>query len=430
MPKQLIKSILINDLNLWTENPRDPMNSNFTDFEIISKAITDNEKKWNLDKLINEMGDFYDLSELPIVVDINGKMIVFDGNRRIAVLKYLQNQDLYSNLGGGLFFNEEPKDLKELIEIPCNVCDKETALLNIERKHVNNGTWGALERDYFLMNHRQERESLFLKIENQTGIISQNEKMNRRFIKEEIFTESNLNDIGFGLEKDLFVSIYNESIELEVFERIVELVNQKKISTRGDKRGKLKESLFEYFPEFSKQIKPFDFKLPLHKVSMKQNKGETIKKNLRKTPITKNNDKLFGGSLELIQGNVNNLYRAIDSIYSKDNENKSILMIIGMSLRLLIEVVAREQMPDKENQDNIYKEFLKKAFREMGHKQKTINFYSLTTDWLNKRSTFEGLIGKFAHGNIITSKNDILNCSYIVGDIINFYYKKRRNNYD
>ena len=143
MAKQEINKIKISELKLWSENPRDPIDIASSDFDIIKRAIDDNPIEWNLNKLVIEMGNHYDFSEIPTVVYINKISIVFDGNRRVAVLKYLQDRELYSALTGKLFFNDDPNELRELNEIPCNVCDKDTALTNIERKHVNNGSWGA-----------------------------------------------------------------------------------------------------------------------------------------------------------------------------------------------------------------------------------------------------------------------------------------------
>ena len=98
MIKQEIKYIKVEHLNLWSENPRDPIDGNLSDFEIINRAIND-DKDWNLQKLIIDMGSYYDLSELPTVVLKNGKFIVYDGNRRIAILKYLQNENKYIEQG-------------------------------------------------------------------------------------------------------------------------------------------------------------------------------------------------------------------------------------------------------------------------------------------------------------------------------------------
>ena len=44
MNKQEIKYIKVEHLNLWSENPRDPIDVNLSDFEIIERAINDDKK--------------------------------------------------------------------------------------------------------------------------------------------------------------------------------------------------------------------------------------------------------------------------------------------------------------------------------------------------------------------------------------------------
>lgn len=85
--EQKIHNIRIEDLVLWTDNPRDPINPNATDQDVVNKAIFDENAKWNLKKLAKDMGDYYDFSELPTVVYKDGKAIVYDGNRRIVIAK-------------------------------------------------------------------------------------------------------------------------------------------------------------------------------------------------------------------------------------------------------------------------------------------------------------------------------------------------------
>ncbi len=110
--RQKIREIHIDNLHLWTENPRDPIEKDCTDEYIINKAISENGDKWNLPKLLKDMGDYYDLSEIPIVVEELGQYIVYDGNRRLAVLKYLQNKSIYENVSGRMYMPDiEPKQL-------------------------------------------------------------------------------------------------------------------------------------------------------------------------------------------------------------------------------------------------------------------------------------------------------------------------------
>lgn len=427
MTKQQIKVIKIEDLCLWTENPRDPMNPNDSDFDVIKRAIKDEKLKWDLPRLIKEMGEYYDLSELPTVVKEDGKFIVYDGNRRIAVLKYLQNEELYRKLGGGLFFKEEPRELKEILEIPCNVCTKETALINVERKHVNSGSWGPLEREYFLHIHRGQKKSLFLKFEEQTGgAISSHPKMNQRFVKDELLTKKKLEEIGIGFNEkgELVSNISKEEVE-SIIDKIVTAVEENKIMTRGVNRGKLKDTLVQENPKMKDVIKGFDKNGQENVLDMKFN-SEGIRK-VQKTRRKNNKNIIFGRTLVLKAGDVNNLYCAIVSIYNKHKDDETVWPIIGMSLRLLLDVAARSHYDalssSVSNKDEIYTIFLKEAKTQMKDKR-DINFLSLTYDWLSGTHRMEGILSKYAHGNITTNINDILSNSYIIADILEFYFKK------
>ncbi len=417
-------------MHLWTENPRDPIEVEATDFEIINRAIKNDGNKWNLQKLINEMGNHYDLSELPTVVKKDNKYIVYDGNRRIAVLKYLQNNELYAQLSGGLYFNEEPEELRGLNTIPCNVCDIKTALINIERKHTNNGDWGRLERDYFILKHLNKEKSHFIRLDEQTNIISDNPKMNQRFVKDEMLTKENLAQIGFDYnEENGFVSNYSTENAQKVLEAIVSLVENKIVSTRKNRKQLLKP-LLEQNPELKNVIKKYNPKSKTAILSYYQPKENKQKKGSgsRKTPKTKEIDTLFGKTLVLKAGKVNDLYRAILNIYEKNETDATVLPIIGMSMRLITEVAARvyfdENDPEIAKKDQLYNDFLKLAKKEMTITQSSKNYISLTKDWLDSTNNLEAILAKFAHGNILVSKDGILKSSIIIGEILEHYFKK------
>lgn len=428
MKRQNIEYIAVSDLKLWSENPRDPIEIESSDFEIISKAILDDKKKWNLKDFTLKMGLHYDLSELPTVVVEKGKNIVYDGNRRVALLKYLQDKELYTKLGGGLFPNEEPIDLINLTQIPCNVCDKETALINIERKHINSGSWGTLERDYFLYLHREKDKSLFIQLDEQTGIISDNKKMNQGFVKTEILTIKNLEGIGFNIGSDNVIkSNYSKNETDVLLNNIVELVQNGIVKTRGNFRGKLKEPLIHNKPELKNTLQKFNTNKPKARVT--KEKPTTPIQQPRKTPVTKPKEIIFGRTLELQNGKINDTYRAIDTIFQYGKDDNSILSIVGMSLRFLLDVAAREYYtkvnPDKLNSDSLYGDFIKVAKKEMILSQKRINYISLTNDWLDSKNTLDAVLAKFAHGSIPVAKDGILEKSYIVGDILEHYFKKK-----
>jgi len=344
--KQEIKKIPVSELRLWSENPRDPIDSDIGDFEIIKRAVKDDKKKWNITRLIKEMGAHYDLSELPTVVFEKGKYFVYDGNKRVAILKYLQNPKWAYQIEEKLFPSSEPALLKNLLEIPCNLCDKNTALTNIERKHVNNGTWKHLERDYFKHHFRGKEKSLFLKFEESTGLISQYPQLNENIMKNNILTEKKLKEIGFSFDKNNnLTSVYDKNTAKKILDKLAELKIEKVISSRdGDKYKKYDiKSPLQDVPGLKGKIKRFEEK-EAQEVNYTKETSEIQK---RKTSITKKNRlKLFGGrTLILKQDEVNNIYSDIRSLYGYYEQKKNYLSktfpaIIRMALRLLVETAA------------------------------------------------------------------------------------------
>lgn len=127
---QEVRTLKLEDLVLWTENPRDPIDETATDQDIVNCALEDKQSKWSLPKLAKEMGSHYDFSELPTVVFHGKKPVVYDGNRRIILGKIkhkLVSVDGFAAAGIPRFPTE----------IPCNVCSKEIALQNVLRKHAD-----------------------------------------------------------------------------------------------------------------------------------------------------------------------------------------------------------------------------------------------------------------------------------------------------
>lgn len=355
MSIQKIINVKISDLVLWSENPRAPMDTASTDFEIIKSAVEDSNTKWNLPQMLEEMGAYYDFSELPTIVEVDGKFIVFDGNRRISVLKFIQNKTLYQSFGGGLFLETEPRELRELTEIPCNLCDRETALTNIERKHINNGSWGTLERDYFLNTHRGQDKSLFQVLDEQTGLISNNRSLNQRFVKEEILTENKLKDLGFFFDKSNSTLVSNHTPEKvkDIFDKIKTLIETKTLHTRGANRGKLLETLTSTHPELAGDLKTFDSTKPTAAVAIET--PQAVTPPVKKTPRTKSTRPiLFGKTLSLTRSDTNNLYLDICQLFNfyqvKQVElTPSFPSLIRMTLRLIVESASTTTIDDYVN---------------------------------------------------------------------------------
>lgn len=332
---QKIEYIKIKDLVLWTENPRDPINPNAKDQDIVNKALDDTYSKWTLEKLAKDMGDYYDFSELPTVVYHGKKPIVYDGNRRVILGKI--------KLGDVKIERHENLNIPDFpIEIPCNVCDKDTALNNVLRKHSDSGSWQPLERDIFLHKFMKQPKTPFLILQESTKLITTNPHLNQRFVKEEIFKEEILNSMGFFVDNGELKSFHNNEDARNILIDISKKVGDKIITTRKN-RGKVLEILEPYSQQLidqNKNKKPhlarIDFDLP----------EKALKKRLTKRTPYKAHE-FFGGKLYLKMGDVSNLYRDIVDLYDfyikhKSDLSDSFPSLIRMSLRLICETAAKD----------------------------------------------------------------------------------------
>lgn len=438
---QRVEAISISDLHLRTENPRDPIWEDMSDIDIIKRALVENPKKRNIQDLIKNMWDFYHFNKLPIVVNKNWKFIVYDGNCRIAILKYVQNPWWAWEIEWTLFPSWAPKDFIDLKAIPCVICDEKTALEIIYHDNMRDNTRSPLSQSYFEYHHLNKPKNIFLMFEEVTWLISKNDKLNQRFVKEEVITEINLWSIWFKVIDWKMYSIYNDETSEKILNRLIDFINTWKISTRssetstrmsagalGDFMKKEDDTLniWEYSDEqwTEKNIKPHG--------EVKQSENNTswlvVKKN--KTKPTNPIDILFWKTLQLQGWPVNNLYCAICKIYERFQTDTHVLPIIGMSLRLILDLWAREYFKrvkeEPKDKNKPYVSFLIKAWDDMlltiAHK----TYFAITDSRLSKKHDLEAHLWNYAHYWTLYPQRDLINDSIIVWDIIEFYFWKNK----
>ncbi len=409
---QQIKEIEISDLVLWTENPRDPINSNASDQDIADKAWKDEHEKWNLLKLTKEMLTHYDLSELPTVVYHREKPIVYDGNRRMILAKL--KHDCVKIEG---FDKSKLPTIPR--KIPCNVCSKEIAVQNVFRKHGDSGSWSPLDRDLFIHKFMGEAKSTFLKLDEATGLISANPHLNKVFVKNEIFTNEKLKELGFEFDDQDLKSKFSEQESISILNDISRKVALKVIDTRKN-RG----MVLEILEKEHRQLISKNAKKPFAKIILNSNLTPVTTQAIkRQSPRTKKKSpELFDGILYLKSGQVSDLYRDIYDLYQhyikyKDDFSQYFPSLIRMSMRLLAEAAATDL---KTNLSSYLKSHFKKAKENLNTDTKT----TLSTQNVTE-STIEQLLHIGAHNySAANNLEQTIAVSIILGQILGISHGK------
>lgn len=339
MNQQKIQDIDIRALVLWTENPRDPIDENANDQDIVDRALDDKLEKWSLRALAQQMGEYYDFSELPTIVYRSGKPVVYDGNRRVVLGKLFLKLVAVPD---GLNFNIPPFPDK----IPCNVCPEDVALKNIYRKHSGDGSWRPLERDIFRYRYMHEPKSTFILFNELTGIIDAFPHLNKRFVKEEVFTEARLAEMGFFLDGGKLRTNHSKSDALAILTDISDKVLTKEISTRNNRWEPLKA-----LEKTTQKILDTNKERPTRQsdIHFDSNKDREEQKQRVTRRIKERSPEIFGETIYLRPSDTNNLYRDICELYrfyqgsGSGRLSGAFPAIIRMSLRLLCELAAKEE---------------------------------------------------------------------------------------
>lgn len=149
---------------------------------------------------------------------------------------------------------------------------------------------------------------------------------------------------------------------------------------------------------------------------------------IHRKPVSHNAEKrMFGRSLRPKGVGSNDVYRGIDWIdgqYLKHpDELVHLLPILGFSLRLLMESVAREYFASigEDRGDRTLANFLKDVAKPaVAAKIDAVgrNNLALASEWIDGRYTFEALFAKWAHGTLAVDRSSLVRQSELVALII------------
>lgn len=151
--------------------------------------------------------------------------------------------------------------------------------------------------------------------------------------------------------------------------------------------------------------------------------------SVRRKPVSHNDGKrMFGCKLKPKGARSNDLYRAIewiDQLYLTDtNNNAHLLPILGFSLRLMVETVAREyyQAQGKDPGVNAFNSFVKDVAKPAIKKKLDASGradMALASEWINEDIPFEGLLHNWAHGVLPVDRSSLVRQSELVALIVN-----------
>ena len=385
------KKVPIEKLFLWDENARFPdQYYNSDEKELIRYFLS--KPNFKLKDFIEEIVYDIDLPHLEKIVvwDSSEKLIVLEGNRRLAGYKLLANPELVNDIDkkfhSSLLSKKKETNIDNNFLLDCLISeDKDQCYRYIDRKHAkgnNQVNWLEPEKVNYSKRRGIESQNSKIKI----AIINYVRKLDlpNEIINEVLgqgYVTTFFRFVSTGPAKETFGLSTDENGELTFTDKdfpdklkviihnvlLKEDFDGNRVDTRElNKNPEIKtylenvkpEDLLKVNKEIEKSKKTDIFGNETIKLGTRKSQNTPVISPPRKTPTTKENHTLFGKSLALEAGKVNDLYRAILNIYEKNENDSFVLPIIGMSLRLITEVAARvyfdENDPEKSKKDQLY----------------------------------------------------------------------------
>jgi len=403
------KKLRVSAIHLDQENPR--------------FSPVDNQRE-ALHAMLNEQGDkIYNLacdivqhgldpSKRLIIFKEKNKYIDGDGNRRITTLKILETPNLIQNHKFYAKFKKLSKSIgdKKIDEVECVVFQSRSSI-----------------RHWLEINHSGELDG--------RGQISWSSEQKQRFNGAKtigLLAKEKLRDENL-ITEDQF-----DSVNVTTLTRLLSS-KPGKIALSIEKKNR--NIIFRDLSVLSRVYKSLigkSVKEVYHKEDRKKFLSEVLggkavflnKTQSRKTQRIKGEDRpIFGEILVLKSGLVNNIYRDICEIYEKSKGTGHYIEILGFSMRLILDVAAREYFTKNSSsglkKDAIYKEYIKLIKSLVNQKDKNTLSLDKTIKNLIEEENVEALLAKLAHGSVHANMQMVLNLSYIIGSILKIHFTKR-----
>ncbi len=357
------KKIRLKDLNLWDENARFPdkyfkQNEN----ELIDYFVSKKDFKIiELAKSIIKDTDLPQIEKL-VVLELEGKNIVIEGNRRITAYKLITNPSLTSNNKIRDFFQKINKTpINEDFELDCITTNNiEQALRYVDRKHNNNNfevAWGQAERDNFKARRgRASSKELF-----RIGVIKLIKKLDiPEPMKEKVLGKGFVTTLFRIIDSSPAHKLYgfkingngNLEFEDENFPKKLKVIilnvlqkktldNSKKVDSRTLNKNSAKD-------EYLQSIETNDSKKveKIIQANTKENLFGEKSTEISDTTVVKifpkstSRNHLIPKSchLTITEPKINNIYRELRDNLLLDNSKKTVPNAVGVLFRVFLEI--------------------------------------------------------------------------------------------
>lgn len=401
------KKLKVSAISLDQENPRFPPVANQRE-ALHAMLKEQGEKIYNLACDIAQHG--LDPSRRLIIFVEKGKYIDGDGNRRITTLKILETPDLI--IGHDYYdkFKKLSKQIgdKKIDEAECVVFQSRSSI-----------------RHWLEINHNGEldgRGQIPWKSEQKQRFYG--EKTIGLLAKEKLKSKNLINDNQF------------DEVNVTTLTRLLDSKPGKIALSIEKKNGNvifrdLNALLRVYKHLMGKSVKEVYHEEDRTKFLSEVLGNKAASRQSKRTQRTKGgNNPIFGETLILKVGIVNDIYRDICEIYEQSKVTGHCVEILGFSMRLILDVAAREYFsknPTLGKKDDMYKDYIKLIKSKINQKDKNTLSLDKSIKSLIEEENVEGLLAKLAHGSVRASMQMVLNLSYIVGPILKIHFAKRKS---
>ncbi len=358
------KSISIKNLSLWDENARFP-NKYFNKMEKDLIEYFVSKKDFKLVKLAEEVTNEFDLPQLEklVVYELNGKNIVLEGNRRLAVYKLLDNPELTDDAKFKNKFNELKSkiNINSNFELECLITkDKEQGFRYINRKHLkgnNEVSWGDNERAHHNARRGKANQKELLKVAITKRIKNLDfpEELKERVLGPGFVTtfwrlieqKSTWHAFGFSLNDNDELQIQDKNFDKKLKVIIFDVLQKSKFNDKLFSRLNTKE-----IKSYLEQISKDDYKRVADEIKKQTETGllgqkstsvtSTNSANKRDTPKSSLRSYLIPRTCFLPIGpkeaKINNIYCELKDDLLIDDSRKAVPNAVGVLFRVFLEI--------------------------------------------------------------------------------------------